>query len=630
MSHEGHAAEGCGTPGLEADGELSLARIAMADGDPGHAARHVGDALAHDPGFAPAYEFIGELVQTSGGIAQAKALFETDGPLFIGAAAALADLHARSGDYPRALVILADMTAATPDKPWAAAPWFSPRLAAAVPDTAIAAAVSRISRAIGDPARPPLAEPLAPWLALTRAAAAQPQTGSPTLGVLSGLARRLGAADEAIAWCEESERREHRSGSPSPNPAIMLGYAYRSAGRPADTIEAWKRALALDPANIDLYIDLAETCMAQGDFPEAAAWADRAARVDPKHLKPKAVRLAARFQSSTTVSPDGDSGPLIELVDLALANREHPYPRVLIQQCCDNRPWLNAIPPPTEAIANVTGHFLADKPADQATFPEAALTMTLTAIEAPSAIAAVKSLFPQAELSVTRIPQPDIRIPGNTGHGPAIWTYRTPDGAESTEARATVPQASPIAVEKLYQTATGYWRDPIDGYERAVAFAGLGEAELLGLLAHVPPSPPIEPWTRVRASMPLYWQRVAQAWTCVGILHHNAEQPWPQSDRRAILLRLLSGPEDWTVDAAAFALCVSAWLFPDQRDDVAGAVATRYLDVAKAAATRPSELHDPLARVLLICPEANKQVVQLAHEVLAQRAAVDAEADSGE
>jgi hypothetical protein len=280
----------------------------------------------------------------------------------------------------------------------------------------------------------------------------------------------------------------------------------------------------------------------------------------------------------------------------------------------------NLVPSPTESIVNLAGQFLADKPAGQATFPEAALMVTMTAIESPSAAAAFKALFPQSELNVTNVPQPDIRVPASTEYGPAIWTYQAPDGTETTEARATVPQASPIAAEKLYQTVTGYWRDPLDAYERTVALAGLGEAELLGLLAHVPPSPPVEPWTSIRASMPLYWQRLAQAWTCVGILHHKAEQPWPQSERRAILLRLLYGPEDWTVDAAAFALCVSAWLFPDQRTDVARAVSERYLTAADAARTRPSELHDPLAHVVLACPQVSPQVVNLAREVLALRA----------
>jgi hypothetical protein len=81
-------------------------------------------------------------------------------------------------------------------------------------------------------------------------------------------------------------------------------------------------------------------------------------------------------------------------------------------------------------------------------------------------------------------------------------------------------------------------------------------------------------------------------------------------------LRLLFGPEDWTVEAAAFALCVSAWRFPTQRADVAAAITRRYLHAARAVGRRPSQLHDPLARVLLICPGVDAKVARRARKAL--------------
>ena len=40
--------------------------------------------------------------------------------------------------------------------------------------------------------------------------------------------------------------------------AVMLGYALREAGRPDEAHAAWVRALGLDPANVNLRVDIAE------------------------------------------------------------------------------------------------------------------------------------------------------------------------------------------------------------------------------------------------------------------------------------------------------------------------------------------------------------------------------------
>lgn len=43
---------------------------------------------------------------------------------------------------------------------------------------------------------------------------------------------------------------------------------------------------------------------------------------------------------------------------------------------------------------------------------------------------------------------------------------------------------------------------------------------------------------------------MSQAWACLGLLHHQADEPWPSSTRRQALVDLLSGVEDWATDAA--------------------------------------------------------------------------------
>lgn len=142
--------------------------------------------------------------------------------------------------------------------------------------------------------------------------------------------------------------------------------------------------------------------------------------------------------------------------------------------------------------------------------------------------------------------------------------------------------------------------DPLVAYECAAPLGALEAEQLLGLLAHTPSAR--ESGIRLDTIRGGYRRRLAQAWVCIGILHHRLDQPWPGSERRSLLLRLLHGPEDWTVDSAAFALSISAWLHPDQRSDIAEALTERYRFAARAVGRRPTELHDPLARVLLLCP----------------------------
>jgi hypothetical protein len=218
----------------------------------------------------------------------------------------------------------------------------------------------------------------------------------------------------------------------------------------------------------------------------------------------------------------------------------------------------------------------------------------LTALEAPSALAAVRVGRPGLKFEIGEVLEPDPRTPSNTGYGPPLWEYH------GTEAVAAVREPSERAVEVLYEVAKSLWGEPLVGYERALPLGALASGDLLGLLAHVPP--PTEFGTSLNEVSGLYWYRVAQAWVCLGILHHRVDEPWASSTRRRLLLRLLHGPEDWTVDAAAFALCVQAWLRPEQRPEIAREITARYLHAAHALGRRVTALHDPLAAILLICP----------------------------
>ena len=602
----------------DAAAEVVRGRANIAAGNLAHAAFHLGRALGEDPAFQPAYTAVAELATAAGSAAAARELLKGDGSdVYTGNGAAILALLAGEGRTDEAVSMLGALVAAAPEVPWAAAPWFGPDLAGTVPGKFVGAAVTKIWEAIGSEVRPELQQPLAPWLALCRATAARPETGPGVLCAMSALARRLGAAEEAIAWCRTAERQRQQAGTVTGRPLIMLGFAYKSADQPDQAAAAWKRALALDPGNVGLHLDLADLSFTQGDFAQSLSWAERATKINRSAVKPRAAVLAARYRVSVQPDGIGDLIPLIELVDLA---RDHPdvsYLRTLISRACSGGTWLSIVPPPTEAIAQAA----VMEPNQGRVVPGTRRTY-ISSLEAPSAVAAYRARFPEASIEVGEIREPDIRVPVTTDFGPPLWSYN------GTVAVASVPPPSAQAAAILHRVAGGIWGDPLVAYEQAAGFGELDAADLLGLLAHVPAATgPGEVFTRVGA--PLYWERVAQAWVCVGVLHHRSDEPWPRSARRTLLLRLLFGPEDWTVGAAAFALCVSAWCHPEQRAEISGAITQRYLHAAKAVGKRPTELHDPLARVLLICPGIDQTVARRARARLAERAQVVSDSNTG-
>lgn len=615
---DGGPGGGWGRPLAEA--ALRGCRKDLAAGLLPHAAFSLGKALFHDPALGDAYAVLGDIAEAAGSSAAARELFKGDGTtVFPGNAAAITALTAGEGRLSDAVELLASVAAAHPGKPWAAAPWFTPESGHSLPLMSIGRAVTAIWQAVDNPAPPETVRTLAPWLALARVTADRADADAACLCALSALARRLGAHQEAVTWCRRAEEAEAGGKGPTQPTLIMLGHALRDAGQPGQAIHAWRRAAALPPANPALLLDLADITFDQGDVEQSLRWAERAAAIDGTAVKPGAAVLAAAYRIGGQAR-GGGIARLTALVDLTLAHPEVPYLRTCLSRACQGALWLQAVPPPTEAVCQSFGYLAGAEESGQGKVTR--VRSYVTSLEAPSAMALHRARFPQATFTVPRPAEPDPRTPVRTEFGPPLWTYR------GTEATTTVAPPSAKAVELVHEVANGIWSDPLVAYDRAAALAVLDPADLMGLLAHMPePREPV--WVRVQREYPLYWQRIAQVWVCLGILHHRPEEPWPRSTRRTLLLRLLFGPEDWTVDAAAFALCVAAWRRPEQRAEIADAVARRYRHAAQAIGRRPTELHDPLALVVLVCPGMDPEVVRLARKNLAARQESRAAGDPG-
>src|SRR5262249_34289940 len=157
-----------------------------------------------------------------------------------------------AGDYEEALRCLAMLTGFDSSKAWASGGWLArPDVAERIdPQVALRALVS-FTGDLPDPAGDELTRTLMPFLEFARRLVTAHPSAADLLCMLSGLARRLGAVDEAIGWCERAEVLSGSSMS-----AVMLGYAYRRADRAADTLAAWQRALERDPGNLALHVDI--------------------------------------------------------------------------------------------------------------------------------------------------------------------------------------------------------------------------------------------------------------------------------------------------------------------------------------------------------------------------------------
>ncbi|MFC4041179.1 hypothetical protein ACFO1B_22315 [Dactylosporangium siamense] len=318
---------------------------------------------------------------------------------------------------------------------------------------------------------------------------------------------------------------------------------------------------------------------------------------DPTFKHRDAAGHAVRYRA------DGDVAALVDILDdpCACAMTE-----VVFALAGSKRPWLNWVPMPSEAIANIANEVGARRAKGEQ------LDVTglgLSGPEPASAITACRRIVGPVDIGIAEFPDPDIRLPLRPGRH-AVWRY---DGTEPVPA---VPAPSPAAVSALHEVAGEPWASPLSGYVQAAPLGDLPLADLLGLLAHLPPAPETPRWQHLAQSTPMYWFRLLQPWVCLGILHHAKDEPWPTSTRREVLVDLALGVEDWVADAALFALVTTAYREPAVRPEIRELVRTR-LDAA-VSARRAVTIEESLARLMLITPGRTAEDRAVATAVLAR------------
>jgi hypothetical protein len=371
------------------------------------------------------------------------------------------------------------------------------------------------------------------------------------------------------------------------------------------------RGVAVRLRHCDLLAPLSALPRRLGATDEAISWCQRAEA--EQGIPSAAPEDEKAFPSSCEMgfARDGDIGHLVRLADWWRANPGAGYAGQMLARASNGRPWLQAVPPPTEAIGDVLRQVAAQCP-DLGALRGLTVTLALSALEAPSAMAVARALVSRLEVDVQSIPEPDIRVPLAAGRY-RVWHY------EGTRAVPAVWPPTPAAAQAVRaMAADGSWAHPVAAYERAVRLSGLSLYDLLGLLAYPPTVPDQPDWHRQHGSNPAYWPRFAQACTCLGLLHHRADEPWPSSTRRDVLIDLVRGVEDWVTDAALFALVVAAWADPAARGEVAAVVAQRFGDALAASRQRMVTIVESLAHLVLATPEMEPGVRSCARDLIAR------------
>jgi tetratricopeptide (TPR) repeat protein len=579
--------EGIDDPKLSAEGELALARIALVDGDLHHAADHIGGAMAYAPDLPAVHEALAQLTARAG--SGTLDLFPMDGRVFVGTVAARAHVMAAAGDINEAIDLLARASRHEPTLPWANVAWVTePDLAGRLDPDQLFRSLIAIVGAIPDPVPDELIGSLGAYLTLAERAVAAHPDHAVLLGVCSAVARKMNRVDWAVSWAGRAVAAQ-----PSTMTEMWLGYAQQRAGRLDDAVASLRRAMRHDPMNFSLHADAANWLADAGRLDEALLVAEEALAVDPDHDCAYQVACRLRFVR------DNDVAHLVDIADYLRAHPDQPHEHTDLAAACASHDWLGQIPSPSESCMNIMRQMLAAEPVVSG-------TARLSDLEPASAVRLFVQTLPQLSVTIDNVPSPDIRLPRRDATM-RIWEYH------GTIASPAVRPPSAAAVAAIVSLAKPDLVHPIEAYDAAVRLSSITADDLIALMVH----PPAPPDNDMGASIdPGRWVKCVQVWAALGLLHHRAQEPWQSSTRRRILVDLAWGIEDWTTEAALFALVSAAWADPDVRSDVAHVITERMVDVTQVARDRVVTIASSVATIALRTPELGPGALELARTIV--------------
>jgi tetratricopeptide (TPR) repeat protein len=568
----------------EAQGELSLARVAIAEGDLRHAANHVAGAISHAPALPEVHELLTTLAARSGD--GGLGLFPIQADAYVGTVVAHAHLLAPN-DPARALHLLAQATEFDPSKPWADAAW----VGACRPEGIAADSLVRIFVTVIKPLTEPVSDELRRvnqiWLDLARRAVAGHPHHAVLHGVCSAVARRLGDTAVAVDWGRRGVELEA-------NKLTFTWYAYalRTDGRLDEAVEVMHQARRQYPLDIDLSADVSSWLADAGRLDEALGIIEEAMRIDPTY--DCGVHTAHRLRFWR----DGDAAThLVALSDFMRGEAQPSHEHTDLADCCRGRAWLGQPAWASEAVINAMRQIPAEERHQG--------SMHVSQMEVPSALAMVSRVWPGLALTFPE-PTPDLITP--LRDGPSLWRF---DGTRLVPA---IPPPSVTAATLIAQTVTPDWPHPVAAYDRALPLGELAVADLLAALVHPPARP-----AQYADEPDDAWVRAVQAFICLGVLHAHELRGAPGDTRRPreLLTALAYGVEDWITEAALFGLAVAAWVDPECRQEVARTVQDRYVAAVRATEQHVVTILPGLSHVVLIVPGIEESQRSYARNVLA-------------
>jgi tetratricopeptide (TPR) repeat protein len=227
------------------------------------------------------------------------------------------------GDMDGAALAIGSVTGVQPDIAWAKAPWFNDeRFLGVVSAGALAEAAMRTMDYGHGLDTESMRDRFRPWFdAIDAVSAREPLPEA--LAKMAILLRACGLTDASLALCDKADSVERIMLT-----EVVRAGTWRKRGDPEQTVAAFERALALDPANWSLYLDLADVRAEQGDFGAAVRLIDQGMEHEPTELVLRAA--GAAYRARLTGSP----AELSELIELAPNLPNDSYRDLLMDHAC--------------------------------------------------------------------------------------------------------------------------------------------------------------------------------------------------------------------------------------------------------------------------------------------------------
>lgn len=573
---------------LSPDEEYEVARKALAAGDLSHAAHHLGGALVADH-ENERYLKLADAIARKGPDDLALLFPEREDGLYFGAGALKAWILAARWNSTGALDTLLQVAAVDPAGHWMswAARWMlDDRFARECDPVRVAAALLSVEKRVDFAKHTGLLDEVTSF---ADHLAGLKGSGELALAALR-LLRENGQAQRAVDLTLRAEAVGHTYMT-----AAAVAGAMKAAGRLQEALEWFRTASERAPEDQACRMDAADILADLGRNEEAlATYEDTLTRV-PDH--PWALPSALYGRAVSRQDPAA-----AKALD-ALARAEPPNERA--RQLAESlrasglRPpegeaYVDYLPRRTEAVLDALRQLLARQSDPHG---PGSIRLTLDAMEAPSALAAMKLQFHtlgwpfDLNLTVNPLQQPDPRLPRPRG-----WLRRRPKLVlweyEGVLPRPAVPPPPAVVIDavtslaKLPFSLDRWWQE---ARTTAVRLADVPVEQVAAALAH-----PAQPTPDADSGDWVFAQQVAAALVL-------AQGP----EGLDLLEDVLHGPMDWTCGAAALALARACPREPGPR-------ARRYENLLRLLRAPPSHggwcLEGPLAAAArLVCDDAELQ-----------------------